>query len=333
MIEETGNNGIISAVGSETGPSSIGLRAEQAWEILENCRLCPRKCGVNRRKREKGYCRAGPKPRVAAILPHLGEEPPITGANGAGTIFFSDCNMRCVYCQNHQISHDSLGKEFTARDLALGMMDLQEKGCSCIEPVSPSHHLPGLLEALAIAREMGLHLPVVYNTNGYEAESTLDLLDSIVDIYLPDLRYSDDAMAMKYSDAPGYTAVARAAILRMWRQVGDLTLDENGLAKRGIIIRLLVMPNNVAGVRESLYWIKENLSDRSTLSLMSQYSPLFMADRHFQLSVSLPEQDYEEMIDLCWDLGFENVFIQDYSARDMGIPDFESSAPFDWDMV
>ncbi len=189
----------------------ILLRVREAEKLSSPCRLCPRACGVDRTSGETGYCGAGPDPSVAAVLPHFGEEPPLTGSGGAGTIFFSRCNLRCVYCQNHQISQAELGCIMSPQELALRILNLGNVGCSTIEPVSPTHHLPGLLKALAISVDQGMSLPVVYNTNGYESIQTLELLDGIVDIYLPDLKYASNRQAMKYSDAPDYVTTARLA--------------------------------------------------------------------------------------------------------------------------
>ena len=193
----------------------ILLRAKEAEKLSSPCRLCPRACGIDRTKGERGYCRAGPEPSVAVALPHFGEEPPLTGSGGAGTIFFGHCNLRCLYCQNHQISQGDLGRILSPDELALEILRLQKIGCSTIEPVSPTHHLPGLLKALAIAARTGVcDLPVIYNTNGYESVHTLELLDGIVDIYLPDLKYASNDEALKCSDATDYVE-ARAAIIKM----------------------------------------------------------------------------------------------------------------------
>ncbi len=288
---------------------------------------------MNRTIGETGYCKAGPIPTRATTLAHFGEEPPICGTKGAGAIFFSRCNMGCVYCQNHQISHGGFGKETDTESLGKEIIELWEQGCSCIEPISPTPHLPGLLEALSMAHGAGMDLPIVYNTNSYETSKTLDLLDGVVDIYLPDLRYSSNRMAELYSDAPGYVDMARQAILKMRDQVGDLVVDDQGVAIRGIIIRLLALPDDVAGVKESIFWIKDNLPLSTTISLMAQYSPLYKASDYPRLNRRISAREYDELVDFCWDLGFENTFIQDHSAQDYGIPDFRSKSPFSWDQV
>jgi putative pyruvate formate lyase activating enzyme len=213
------------------------------------------------------------------------------------------------------------------------MLRLQSEGCSCIEPVSPSHYLPGLLEAISIARAQGLVLPIVYNSNGYESALTLELLEGVVDVYLPDLRYSSESMAREYSDAPGYVDIARDAIMKMYSHTGDLVVNLQGIAISGIIIRLLVLPNDVAGVEQSLMWIRDNLPASVTLSIMSQYSPLFRAGLYPPLNRATSEDQYNEIIDICWDMGLENAFVQDYESKDLGIPDFESNEPFYWPQV
>ncbi|MCA1960219.1 MAG: radical SAM protein [Desulfomonile sp.] len=310
--------------------SEISYRAQKAHYISSSCALCPRRCRVNRTAGERGYCGAGPEPAIAAAVAHFGEEPPLTGEGGAGTIFFTRCNLRCVYCQNHEISQGGVGRVISPEALALEMLRLQRSGCATIEPVSPSHHLPGLLAALAQATERGLTLPVVYNTNGYEAPETLDLLDGIIDVYLPDLKYASDQAATKYSDACDYVKTARSAILKMYDQVGNLVVGLSGTAVRGMILRHLILPGDLAGTRETLLWIRDHLPTTVTLSLMAQYSPLHRSAEFIELHRKLSEDEYERAVDLAWDLGFENVFVQDLSSQKTGIPDFGADVPFRW---
>jgi putative pyruvate formate lyase activating enzyme len=210
------------------------------------------------------------------------------------------------------------------------MLALQAAGCSNIEPVSPSHHLPGLLEALALAREEGLTLPVVYNSNGYESLETLQLLDGIVDVYLPDLKYASNETARRYSDAADYVETAREAVLAMHRQVGNVVVDMHGRAVRGLIIRHLVLPGNAAGSEETLVWIGEHMPRTITISLMAQYSPLYRSNQHPEINRRLSEAEYEQVVDLAWQMGFEKVFVQDLASQGHGIPDFEQETPFDW---
>jgi len=285
---------------------------------------------VDRLAGERGYCGADPEPAVAAVVPHFGEEPPLCGAGGAGTLFFSRCNLGCVYCQNHQISQAAIGSTMTPRELSEAMLRLQAQGCSTIEPVSPSHHLPGLLEALAMAADQGLRLPVVYNTNGYESPETLDLLDGIVDIYLPDIKYADSENARRFSDVPDYVEIAREAVLKMHGQVGNLVVDLNGQARQGLIIRLLVLPEDVSGTYQTLAWIRDNLPRTVTLSLMAQYLPLHRGTEFPPLQRAITQEEYDRAVDFAWDLGLEQVFVQDLESRDVGIPDFQVDNPFNW---
>jgi putative pyruvate formate lyase activating enzyme len=298
--------------------------------MSRSCRLCPRACGVDRIAGETGYCGAGPEPTIATALPHFGEEPPLSGKGGAGTIFFSRCNLKCVYCQNYQISQGDVGTVATPLDLSRMILDLQEKGCSNIEPVSPSHQLPGLLEALAIAADRGLDLPVVYNTNAYESQETLDLLDGMVDIYLPDLKYARDREALRYSDVTDYVDTARKAILKMHDQVGNLVVDVHGRAVRGMILRHLVLPEDLAGTAETLGWVRENFPRTITISLMAQFSPLHKSREFPEMNRRLSAAEYDNAADLAWELGFENVFVQDLDSHDHGIPDFQLDKPFNW---
>ena len=309
----------------------IRRRAVEARRLSAPCRLCPRACGVDRTAGEPGFCGAGSIPSIAAVLPHFGEEPPICGSGGAGTIFLTRCNLRCVYCQNHQISQGTLGTPMSPRDLATEMVRLQKQGCSTIEPVSPSHHLPGLLEALALAVEQGLDLPLVYNTNGYESRDVLNLLNGLVDVYLPDLKYADSAAAGTYSDAEDYVAIARSAILLMHSQVGNLVVDVTGRAVRGMILRHLVLPGNAAGTEDTLIWIRDNLPITVTISLMAQYSPQHKSRAFPELGRALTPEEYDGAVTAAWEMGFENVFIQDMGSSEVGIPNFGDDKPFHWD--
>ncbi len=312
-------------------PAEIHERADAARALSAPCRLCPRSCGVDRIAGQRGYCGAGPVPEAASILPHFGEEPPLCGEGGAGTIFFSRCNLRCVFCQNHQISQEGVGETIGPAELADKMLELQHRGCSTVEPVSPSHHLPGLLEALALATGKGLNLPVVYNTNGYERSETLELLDGIVDVYLPDLKYADPERARELSDAPDYVETARRAILQMFSQVGNLVVDMQGRAVRGLIVRHLILPADAAGTEETLTWIADNLPITVTISLMAQFSPLHRTSDFPLVNRMLSVDEYERAIDRAWDLGLENVFVQEMESTDVGVPDFTKINPFHWD--
>ncbi len=310
--------------------SQIRDRAAEARRIARQCRMCPRECGVDRGAGEQGFCGAGSGPTIASIVPHFGEEPPLTGEGGAGTIFFSMCNLCCVYCQNYRISQEGHGQPVTVEDLAGEILGLQQRGCSTVEPVSPTHHLPAFLDALALAMERGLTLPVVYNTNGFEATHTLELLAGIVDVYLPDLKYASDEAAVRFSGVDHYVETARKAVLAMHAQVGDIEVDSRGNALRGLVLRHLVLPEDVSGTYSTLHWIAEDLPETVTLSLMAQYSPLYRAMQFPPLDRRLTPREYDSAVDLAWDLGLENVFVQELASRDQGIPDFSRDDPFDW---
>lgn len=253
------------------------------------------------------------------------------GGGGAGTIFFTRCNLRCVYCQNHQISQGDIGETLTPVALAEKMIELMNAECSNLEPVSASHQLPGFLEALACVAERGPVPTVVYNTNSYEMPETLDLLDGVVDVYLPDIKYASNDHAAAYSDVDDYVETARAAILQMHGQVGNLVVDLEGRAVRGVILRHLVLPGGISGTEATLHWIKESLPDTITISLMAQYSPLHRGKEFPPLNREITEQEYDSAVDLAWELGFENVYVQEMEAPEVGIPDFGQKQPFDWD--
>ncbi len=309
-------------------------RAEALEARLVSCDICPRKCGVNRLKGERGFCHSAYLPVVSVVCAHRGEEPVISGSRGSGTIFFGNCNMRCVYCQNYQISQDWVrqqAKETDCRTLAERMLYLQnELGCHNINFVSPSHFVPQLVRAVWEAMPMGLRLPLVYNSSGYDSVESLRELDGIVSIYLPDLRYASDKWARKFSQAPGYVAHARAAIKEMYRQVGDLALDEAGLARRGLIVRHLILPNGLAGSHDSLTWLVSEVSPAVTVSIMSQYFPVHRASRIPVLSRVISASEYSEVVDLVDRLGLEDGWLQEMGAADNYLPDFRrEDNPFD----
>jgi len=287
-------------------------RIDAAYGLLESCRVCPRECGVNRLKNEKlGFCRSGLSPVVSSVSPHHGEEPPISGARGSGTIFFANCNLKCVYCQNYPISQMGNGAERTPGELACQMLWLQEQGCHNLNLVTPTHFMPQILKALGIAKERAFNLPVLYNTSGYESLEALRLLDGIVDIYLPDMRYSDNAAAMKYSVAPDYPEINRTAIREMFRQVGDLVLDENGLAQRGLIIRHLVLPGGLSGTEEVMKFLSEEVSKDVYISLMSQYFPAYKANENREINRRINEKEYDEAYDIKMKYGLKNGWVQE----------------------
>jgi putative pyruvate formate lyase activating enzyme len=288
-------------------------RIEAAYELLESCRACPRECGVNRLKNDKiGFCRSGLNPVVSSASVHRGEEPPLSGTNGSGTIFFANCNLRCVYCQNYPISQMGNGAERTPGELACQMLWLQDEGCHNLNLVTPTHFMPQILKSLEIAGERGFHLPIVYNTSGYESVEALKLLDGIVDIYLPDMRYSDYQPARSFSVALDYPAVNRAAVKEMFRQVGNLKLDEKGIAKRGLIIRHLILPNGHSGTRGVMKFLAEEISKDVYISLMSQYFPAYKAHDFKELSRRITAEEYDAACQIMQEYGLENGWMQEF---------------------
>ena len=280
-----GNGMIVSCSGLAEGfivkrPSYISLlesgelkrRVEAAREMLSPCRVCPRECGVDRTAGEVGYCRSGLLPVVSSYGPHYGEEPPLVGRHGSGTIFLAGCNMRCAFCQNYEISQERYGKEVSCGDLANMMTDLQDRGCHNINFVSPTHFVPQILESVLLAAERGLAIPLVYNTGTYDSVETLGLLEGVFDIYMPDAKYGSDDVALLLSDAPGYVGIMKDAIREMQRQAGDLVV-EGGIAASGLIIRHLVLPGNLAGTEEVCAFIANEVSRDAYVNIMDQYHP------------------------------------------------------------
>ncbi|MET0754426.1 MAG: radical SAM protein [Pyrinomonadaceae bacterium] len=312
-------------------------RVEQLESLLESCTVCPKDCGNNRLKDEIAACYSGRLPIVSSFTAHFGEEPALSGTNGAGNIFFGNCNLRCVYCQNYQISQtwkEQKKNEISHERLAEMMLELQAKGCHNIGFVSPTHFAPQLVRAILIAAENGLKLPIVYNTNAYDSVEVLKLLDGIVDVYLPDLKYADSDAGFQYSKVRDYATHARNAIKEMFRQTGDeLIFDENGLLKRGLVIRLLVLPNDIAEIELNLNWIKNELSPKVAISLMAQYYATNKAatdERYILLSRRISEREWNKAIEILEDLGFEEGFMQEYeSASHYYRPDFtDAEKPF-----
>ena len=282
---------------------------------LRKCSICPRNCRVDRQNGKRGYCRAGFNPAVYSYSAHHGEEPPLSGTKGSGTIFFSYCNMKCAYCQNYYFSQLDAGPEIGIEKLAAIMLSLQRRGCHNINLVSPTHFVPQIMRALEIALGEGLEIPIVYNSGGYDLADTIRLLDGIIDIYMPDMRYSDDEAAKKYSDAPDYVKHNRKVLSRMQQQVGDLVLNGNGIAKKGLIIRLLSLPKNISGTKESLRFIKDKISKNAYLSIMSQYYPTFKACDYKELSSALTREEYSNIVDEARLLGLNNGWVQEPPAE------------------
>ncbi len=279
-------------------------RVAQAYARLESCDICARECGVNRRLSTEGAaCRTGERAIVSSYGPHFGEEYPLVGRGGSGTIFFSWCNLRCQYCQNYEISQAGIGHQVEPEDLAKMMLSLQSQGCHNINFVSPSHVVPQILAGLLIAAEAGLRLPLVYNTGGYDSLKTLALLDGVVDIYMPDAKYADPAVAQRYSKIRNYPAVNQAALKEMHRQVGDLTMDYSGAAQRGLLVRHLILPNDLAGTAEIVHFLRDEISPNTYINVMAQYRPCYRARELPPLDRSITNQEYAEAVRLAQEAG------------------------------
>jgi putative pyruvate formate lyase activating enzyme len=335
----------VSAESRKTEASYLSLlqtgelerRVESLEALLERCTVCPRDCLNNRLTNEIAACYSGRLPIVSSYTTHFGEEPPLVGTRGAGNIFFGNCNLRCVYCQNYQISQahkEQIKNEVTHERLAEMMLELQARGCHNINFVSPTHFAPQMARAILIAAGKGLCLPIVYNTNAYDSVEVLKLLDGVVDVYLPDLKYAGDDEGFLYSKVRSYRDVSRPAIAEMYRQMGDkLVCDVQGLLKRGLVIRLLVLPNDVGGVRESLQWIRDELSPRVAVSLMAQYYPTNVAgtnQRYTLLSRRIRETEWMRAVAALDELGMQEGWMQEYDGASFYYrPDFnDSETPF-----
>lgn len=308
-------------------------RAASLEAGLKSCDLCARECRVDRTAGQTGFCRSGVTALVASYCEHHGEEPALSGMRGSGTIFFAHCTMRCVFCQNHQISQAAAGTSFPALDapeLARCMLYLQDvKHCHNINLVSPTQFLPQIVRSLDIAVRGGLRIPLVYNTNGYDSLHALQALDGVVDIYLPDLKYASNEHARRFSQAPGYVEHARRAIKEMHRQVGLLAAGGDGIAVSGLIVRHLVLPNGIAGSAESLDWLAREVSPRVTVSLMAQYMPVFRASRVPLLARRISGVEYAQAIAAMEALGMENGWLQGMDSPQEYTPDFSSDGhPF-----
>ena len=283
--------------------------------MLEKCTICPHKCGIDRTK-NPGRCKSTDKIKIALYSIHNFEEPCISGNNGSGTIFFSNCNMNCVYCQNYEISQLGKGKEITIEELANIMIEQQEKGVENINLVTPTSYALHIIEAIKIAKNKGLHIPIVYNTNGYESIETLQLLDGYIDIYLPDLKYYYNELGQELSNVKNYFEIATKAIKEMYRQVGSPQLNENGIMKKGLMIRHLVLPNNIENSKKVLKWIKENIDNNVYVSIMAQYFPTYKAKNIDNLNRKLTKKEYEEIENYLFDLDLENGYIQELGEHE-----------------
>jgi len=287
-------------------------RKEGLNKLLEKCHLCPRKCLVNRLQDEKGFCGAGKRAAVSSYNLHFGEEPPISGYRGSGTIFLTHCNLRCCFCQNYPISQLGNGQEVEIFQLAKMMLKLQELGAHNINFVTPTHFVPQIVEALEVAVREGLNIPLVYNSGGYDSVETLKLLDGIVDVYMPDAKYSNPQSARTYSRADDYFEVNKKALLEMHRQVGDLKMDREGIAEQGLLVRHLVLPEDVVGSRRVLEFIGRNISQNTYISIMAQYHPAHRASEFPELSRKISETEYDAVLKMADELGLERGWRQNF---------------------
>ena len=315
----------------------LDQRVEALERLLVRCTVCPKDCLNNRLNNEIAACYSGRLPIVSSYTPHFGEEPPLVGTKGAGNIFFGNCNLRCVYCQNYQISQthkQQLKNEVTHERLAEMMLELQARGCHNINFVSPTHFAPQMARSILIAAQSGLRVPIVYNTNAYDSVEVLQLLDRVVDVYLPDLKYADDESGYLYSKVSGYKEFSRAALREMYRQTGDeLIFDESGLLKRGLVVRLLVLPNDIGSISESIEWIRDELSPRVAISLMAQYYPTHQAEtnkRYMLLSRRIRESEWMKATAALEELGMTEGWVQEFDGASYYYrPDFtDSETPF-----
>ena len=285
-------------------------------DILEKCEICPHKCGINRKIGQVGRCKSTDKIKIALYSIHKFEEPCISGKNGSGTVFFSNCNMNCVYCQNYEISQKGKGKEITIEELSNIFLDLQSRNVNNINLVTPTSYSVQIIEAIKIAKRKGLNIPIVYNTNGYEKIETLKMLDGYIDVYLPDLKYYDNDLAKKYSKVDNYFEIATEAIKEMYRQVGNPILDNKGIIQKGLMIRHLVLPNNIENSKKVLKWLKNNIDKKVYINVMAQYFPTYKAKEIKELNRKLTKKEYEEIENYLYELDIENGYIQELGEHE-----------------
>jgi putative pyruvate formate lyase activating enzyme len=290
------------------GSGELQERIDALYEILKECRLCPRKCGVNRLEGEVGVCQGGAELTVSSVSPHFGEEPPLVGFHGSGTIFLTHCNLRCVFCQNYDISHLGSGHIATSSDMVSYMLRLQGMGCHNINFVTPTHYVPQIVASLPEAIDSGLRIPLVFNCGGYESLEAIRLLDGIMDIYMPDVKYSDGEVAGKYSKSPDYPEVVKEVLPEMHRQVGDLKVNRDGIGERGLLIRHLVMPEGLAGTEDLIEFIAADISKDSYVNIMAQYRPLYRAGEFPELDRRITVREYREAIEVAKKAGLHRGF-------------------------
>ena len=293
-------------------------------ELTERCELCPRKCGANRLAGKNGFCGGGKEVKVARAALHFWEEPCISGEEGSGTVFFSGCTMRCVFCQNREISRGEAGKLISTERLAEIFLELQEKGANNINLVTPMHFAPQITAALDIARKNGLHLPIVWNTGGWELPESVEAVKNYSDIWLTDFKYFDNSLAEKFSNAKNYFENASASLKKMLEQTGEPVFDDDGRMKKGIIVRHLVLPGHTDDSKKVLRWLWENFGDKIWISIMNQYTPLCSEEKFPELSRKVSDEEYDEVVDFAVSLGIENAFVQDGEAvSESFIPPFD----------
>ncbi|PIQ45836.1 MAG: radical SAM protein [Deltaproteobacteria bacterium CG12_big_fil_rev_8_21_14_0_65_43_10] len=283
-------------------------RIEALNDILKECKLCPRECGVNRMEGEIGVCKSGADLMVSSVSPHFGEEPPLVGFHGSGTIFLTHCNLRCVFCQNYDISHIGRGHITTSSEMANYMLRLQKMGCHNINFVTPTHYLPQIVASLPEAIDSGLKVPLVFNCGGYESLEVIRLLQGIIDIYMPDVKYADGRVAKKYSMSPDYPDVIKKVLLEMYRQVGNLKTNQDGIVERGLLIRHLIIPENLAGTEALMEFIATDISKDSYVNIMAQYRPMYRADEFPELNRKITVQEYQEAIAIAIRAGLHRGF-------------------------
>ena len=290
-------------------PNDLKERSEALHQLFEECRICPNECMARRSEGETGECHSTDEITISSAGPHFGEEPPLVGSFGSGTIFFTNCNLSCEFCQNYDISHLGIGEKITIEDLAGAMLKLQQRGCHNINVVTPTHFTPQIVDALIFAIEKGLEIPIVYNCGGYESVETLKLLEDIIDIYMPDIKYSVDENALKFSGIQNYWEVVTKALKEMHRQVGDLKISKRGIAQRGLLIRHLVLPNDIAGSKKVIDFVADEISTDSYINIMDQYRPAYNAIKYEKLNRRITPSEFKEVVDyaFCKELkrGFE----------------------------
>ncbi|BDR66796.1 radical SAM protein [Clostridium tetani] len=293
--------------------------------MLNQCRLCPRECNVNRLEGEIGYCGASNKLMISRADLHFWEEPCVSGKNGSGTVFFSNCNLKCVFCQNHCISQENLGVEISIERLSEIFLELQKKGANNINLVTPTHYVPEIIEALKLSKSNGLSIPILYNSNGYDSLNTLKALAGYIDVYLPDLKYYNSKYSLRYSMAKDYFEKASIAIEEMYRQVGKPIFDENSIIKRGVIIRHLMLPGLLFDSKKIIDFIYKSFGNNVYISIMNQYTPMFKASDYAEINRRLNEKHYDTLINYALDLGIKNAFIQENgSSSEEFVPDFKN---------